>query len=101
MIETFRSLRSTWTIPPEKRARRMKAVTTFPTDADPSKISHETLVIAGECDQIVTLEIAKRLASRIPNAALKVIPAAGHTAMIENKELYSGIVIDFLQSTSE
>jgi pimeloyl-ACP methyl ester carboxylesterase len=101
MIETLRSLRSAWTLPPDKRARRMKAVTTFPTDADLSTISHKTLVIAGEYDQIVTLEIAKRLVSRIPNAALKVIPAAGHTALVENKELYSRIVIDFLQSTSK
>jgi pimeloyl-ACP methyl ester carboxylesterase len=100
VIEALRALISARVPPPHKRARRLKAVSTFPSDADLSKISHKTLVIAGECDRIVILETSKRLVSQIPNATHKVIPAAGHTALLENKALYSRIVIDFLQSTS-
>jgi len=100
LIETIRSLRSGAEVPSRTHARRMKAITTCAPDADVSQITHKTLVIAGECDQLARVDIVKRLASQIPNATMRVIPDSGHTALLEHKELYSTIVRDFLQGSS-
>jgi pimeloyl-ACP methyl ester carboxylesterase len=74
----------------------MRAITTSLPDADLGAIIHKTLVLAGECDQLATVDVVKRLAARLPNAELKVIPAAGHTAIFENPELYCKLVSSFL-----
>jgi pimeloyl-ACP methyl ester carboxylesterase len=97
LIETVRrSVRPHLALSPEKHARRMRAITTSLPDADLGAIIHKTLVLAGECDQLATLDVVKRLASRLSNAELKVIPAAGHTAILENPELYCKLVSSFL-----
>ena len=101
LIETIRLLRSGGSVPSPKHDRRIKAITTCDPDADVSHISHKTLVIAGELDQLARVDIARRLASQIPNATLKIIPNSGHTALLENKELYSTIVREFLQGNSD
>jgi pimeloyl-ACP methyl ester carboxylesterase len=97
LIETIRALRSGATVPSRTHDRRIRAITTCDPNADVSHIVHKTLVIAGECDQLARVDIAKRLSSKIPNATLKVIPNSGHTALLEHKELYSTIVREFLQ----
>jgi pimeloyl-ACP methyl ester carboxylesterase len=53
------------------------------------------MVIAGEADQVMRLSAARKLASVIPNAELKIIPAAEHTALLENPTMYSSLVRGF------
>jgi pimeloyl-ACP methyl ester carboxylesterase len=101
MVEKIKSLVTTST----HQQRRVAALLGTRPNVDLGKIRHKTMVIAGEEDQLVPLSAARKLASVIPNAELRIIPAAGHTALLENPAMYSSLVKgfltnDFLQSTS-
>jgi pimeloyl-ACP methyl ester carboxylesterase len=101
MVEKIKALVTTAT----QLQRRVTALLETQSNVDLSKIRHKTMVIAGEEDQVVPLSVARRLASVIPYAELRIIPAAGHTALLENPAMYSALVRGFLvndfpQSTS-
>lgn len=55
------------------------------------------LVVGGEQDIAVPLEHSQALAKGLPDAELKVIPAAGHMANLEQPELFNGALIGFLK----
>ncbi len=63
---------------------------------DLESISVPTLVIVGEDDKVTPMTAAKRMADRIPNAELVVIPEAGHYSPLENPEAVSEAVKAFL-----
>lgn len=56
-----------------------------------------TLVVVGEHDRLLR-EPSARLASAIPDAALAVIPDAGHSPQVENPEAWFETVAAFLAS---
>lgn len=55
-----------------------------------------TLVITGDADTLVPPENAERIASRIPNARVVVLPGVGHKITAEVPELFVRTVTDFL-----
>jgi pimeloyl-ACP methyl ester carboxylesterase len=57
-----------------------------------------TLVVAGEQDQIVSPEVARAMAARIPGAQFNLIPGAGHLAPLEEPVATSRVVGGFLES---
>ena len=59
-------------------------------------ISIPTLVIVGEDDVVTPPSDARQLASGIPNAALRVIPDAGHLAPVESPEACNRAILAFL-----
>lgn len=68
------------------------------TDIRP-KLNHvdaRTLVVWGEHDTVVPLEIGRRLTGYLPNAELKVVPGAGHNPMWDRPEAFNRLVCDFL-----
>jgi pimeloyl-ACP methyl ester carboxylesterase len=91
MVERMKSLVTTST-----QQRRVAALFGTPANVDLRKIRHKTMVVAGEEDQVVPLSAARKLVSAIPNAELRIIPAAGHTALLENAGMYSSLVRGFL-----
>jgi pimeloyl-ACP methyl ester carboxylesterase len=97
IVEKIQSIRGTSAVPTARQQRRIAAISS-PVEADLGKIASKTLVIAGEVDRIVPLSAVTRLASLIPGAELRIIPHAGHTALLENTELYAALVRDFLRS---
>lgn len=61
------------------------------------KIEQPTLVLAGDQDQVVPIENARRLVQKLPNAQLKIFNGAGHLCFIEQHELFNLTVLEFLQ----
>lgn len=61
-----------------------------------AQLSQPSLVIWGEYDKIVPLEIGIALTKALPNARLAVIEQAGHIPMWERAEEFNRIVSDFL-----
>jgi pimeloyl-ACP methyl ester carboxylesterase len=56
-----------------------------------------TLVIVGEADAISPVEEMTSIAHRMPRAELRVIPAAGHMAPLENPAAVNGAIETFLE----
>ena len=61
-------------------------------------IAVPTLVIVGESDALIPLDVAEALAKAIPGARLEVVPDAGHVANLENPEVFNRAFADFLST---
>jgi len=58
--------------------KQLYAAFFFNTLKKVKEIQKETLLLAGECDKIVLSENSVRLAQKLPNATLSIIPNSGH-----------------------
>jgi 3-oxoadipate enol-lactonase len=67
------------------------------TDLLPA-ISVPTLVVVGDADALVPLEVAEAMAKAIPGARLEVVPGAGHVANLENPDVFNRVFAEFLSS---
>ena len=65
-----------------------------------SSISTQTLVIAGEEDQITPAAEAKQMAASMPNASFISLPKAGHLPSIETPEPFQQALLSFLAKLS-
>ena len=63
---------------------------------DLSQIQCPALIIAGENDGFMPLDVAQSMKNAIPNAVLKVLPT-GHASAIEVPEEFNAIVMEFLK----
>ena len=61
-------------------------------------ISHETLVVGAEDDQITPLGFSEELAEKIPNATLHKLKKGGHFCPMSNTRTYNPAVLNFLRS---
>jgi 2-succinyl-6-hydroxy-2,4-cyclohexadiene-1-carboxylate synthase len=61
-----------------------------------SYIHVPTLLIAGNLDQKFTV-IAQRMKQSLPNAALEIVPSAGHAVHLERPEKFDRLVLEFLR----
>ncbi len=59
-----------------------------------------TLLIAGELDTKF-MNIARAMAESLPNARLEIVPEAGHTAHLEQPEVFDRLVLDWLSETGD
>lgn len=64
------------------------------TDVETIKLP--TLVIHGDRDKTVSLELGLRLAKRITNTAVFVVPFCGHMPFLENPRIFNGVYEEFL-----
>jgi 3-oxoadipate enol-lactonase len=64
--------------------------------AEVERIDASALVIHGGADLIVPVENGRELAQRLPNARYVELPGRGHNLMLEDPELFNGIVLDFV-----
>ncbi len=62
-----------------------------------SQVKSPTLVIAGEEDQIFTLDETRNMANAIPNSMFEVLAGVGHSAPLENPQLVNERVAHFLE----
>ena len=67
------------------------------TDLLPT-ISVPTLVVVGESDALVPLDVAEAMAKAIPNARLEVVPDAGHVSNLENPDAFNRVFGEFLST---
>lgn len=56
-----------------------------------------TLVIWGDCDGLLPVELAHELHHRIPQSQLRIIDGAGHNPMWEAPEVFNEVVLRFLR----
>ena len=64
-----------------------------------STIRVPTLLLWGEADQRSPIEVAERFRDAIPDAELRIIPAAGHVSNMEQPDLFTSHVRRFLSSS--
>jgi len=62
---------------------------------DLSQLTCPALIIAGEEDGFMTLDVAKSMEAAIPNATVRVFPT-GHASAIEVPEAFNQAVLDFM-----
>jgi pimeloyl-ACP methyl ester carboxylesterase len=63
-----------------------------------SKIQARTLIIWGEYDRLLPLEIGSRLRERLPAAQFQLIKGAGHNPMWDRPQEFNRAVLDFLKT---
>ena len=87
---------------PERYIRQQRAIMARP-DSRPllSRIRVPTLVLVGAEDQITPPEVAREMADAIPGASLAVVPGAGHLSSLEEPDLVSRALADWLDRTGE
>ena len=61
------------------------------------KIAHKTLCIVGSEDLSTTVEEVKSLHTLIPGSAFEVIENSGHLPCVDNPEMLSKLIIDFIK----
>jgi fermentation-respiration switch protein FrsA (DUF1100 family) len=62
------------------------AFATHDRERDLGRIRAPTLILHGEQDLLVSIANTHRLAAGIPNAAIHVVPGAGHGCLLEQPE---------------
>lgn len=76
---------------------RIGALLAFDIDADLSRIPHPVLVSATADDMLVPVTCAHRLADRLPNATLDVLPWGGHASSVTDPEGFNASLVRFLE----
>ncbi|MDE1669629.1 alpha/beta fold hydrolase [Nocardia gipuzkoensis] len=66
--------------------------------SDLSRIQHPVLVANGDDDRMVPTSNSFDLAQRLPNAALRIYPDAGHGGILQHHDKFVGEALDFLAS---
>jgi len=80
-------------------AAALEAMAARPSSVETlAEIDVPTLVIAGQDDLLMPVDDARRMAERIRNARLVVVPEAGHTAPIEQPVAVNEAIVGFLRS---
>jgi pimeloyl-ACP methyl ester carboxylesterase len=62
---------------------------------DVGRLACPVLIVAGENDAFMSLEMARLTQAAIPGSRLEVLPA-GHAAALEAPDEFNRIVLDFL-----
>jgi len=95
-IEAFVRRRMENPAPPEGYAAQLAAAVTHDASARLDRIRARTLVITGDADRLVDWENSLRIAGRIPEARLVVLPGAPHRLFAENAGDFNREVLAFL-----
>ena len=64
-------------------------------------ITQPTLIICGEDDRMTPVRFSEFLAKEIKGSRLEIIPQAGHMVMLEQADLVSGFIPEFLDSIGD
>ncbi len=84
---------------PDVMRARIQALLAFDIDADLERIRCPVLVSASADDMLVPLACSRRLAERLPNAALDIAPWGGHGFTVTAAEAFNASVVAFLEGT--
>lgn len=83
---------------PKAYRRTTRALAQFDVRHRLSEIKTPVLVITGEMDTTVPVEIQAKLAQGIANANQIIIPGAGHGVTVEKPELVNNILLEFIRA---
>jgi pimeloyl-ACP methyl ester carboxylesterase len=76
--------------------RQMLADSAREEPIDLTRLTMPVLLLWGEQDRVVKLNVAERLLGTLPNARIEVVPDAGHLVLEEQPEAANRIVLAFL-----
>ena len=76
---------------------QLKACEGFSTFEGLKNVYHDTLVLSGEDDNLITPLECEIMRDKITNSKSVVISGVGHTPHVENKEEFSKNILEFLQ----
>jgi pimeloyl-ACP methyl ester carboxylesterase len=99
-IEHVIELREANFVPEHVYLNQLQAAVGFDASARVREINTRTLVITGDADIIVPMGNSRNLASRIPQAELRVISGGSHTFFIEKAEEFNQAVVEFIVKTN-
>jgi 3-oxoadipate enol-lactonase len=68
----------------------------YAVGCEAERVMVPTLVVHGDEDLIVPVENGRMLAARLPNAEYIELAGRGHNLMLEDPDLFAGIVLEFL-----
>ena len=72
-------------------------MTSMETPPDLSKLTCPALIIAGEYDGFMSLEVAKSMEAAIPKSMVRIFPT-GHASAIETPSAFNQAVLDFMET---
>lgn len=75
---------------------RIAALLAFDIDAKLPKIAAPVLVSASADDMLVPVTCSKRLAARLSNATLDIMPWGGHAMSASDPDVFNATLLDFL-----
>ena len=84
-------------VPEASYRAAVSALLAFDRRAKLPHIAVPTLVITGEADRSAAPEVARKMAERIPGAALVILPGAGHLLNIEQPAAFNAALLAFLR----
>ena len=84
-------------VPEASYRAAVSALLAFDRRAKLPHIAVPTLVITGEADRSAAPEVARKMAERIPGAALAILPGAGHLLNIEQPAAFNAALLAFLR----
>lgn len=82
---------------PEGQRRQWEAMQAWDAFDRLPEVAVPTLVLHGSEDQVIDVENARMLASRIPGAELAILEGAGHVYHSEQPERADELILDFLR----
>jgi aminoacrylate hydrolase len=83
--------------PREVMLARINALLAFDVDARLEEITHRVLVSASADDMLVPVSCSQRMAGRLPNADLQVVPWGGHGFTVTDPETFNEGLVKFLE----
>lgn len=90
------AVRRPWFPTPEGYLAQLQGIMAWEAYSRLPQIAAPTLVIHGESDRLVPPENGRRIAARIPNATLVMIPHASHIFPTDQTEAAHRTILDFL-----
>lgn len=75
---------------------RIAALLAFDIDPKLPKIAAPVLVSASADDMLVPVSCSKRLAARLPNATLDIMPWGGHAMSVTDPDVFNAMLLAFL-----
>ena len=75
---------------------QLQTAFTFDVSDRLGEITHQTLVITGDTDNLVPMQNSVNLAGKLPHAELRIIKNGSHMIFIENAVEFNKIVSEFL-----
>ncbi|GIW43196.1 MAG: alpha/beta hydrolase [Candidatus Binatia bacterium] len=75
------------------------AAAASPTPEDIRKVECPVLLVWGEEDEVIPLEVGRVAASYFARGQIQTIPEAGHSAYFERPEKFNSVIWDFLRAT--
>jgi len=81
---------------PQGYRAAMRALARYNATQRLGEVRSPTLVISGELDNTVPINIQRRLAQGIPNSRHLIISKAGHAVIAEQPEIFNQMLLDYL-----